>query len=79
MDTTCPQGHPIHSSADRDGQGYCIACRADGAKTYRGRQRAALELALALEAHGVAVTRSEPPVDLRQLAAALANVYQDTT
>ena len=69
---TCPHGHEIHSAADRDGQGYCRSCRNDGARTYRSRSRAALELALALEAHGVQVTRSEPPIDLQTLAAALA-------
>jgi hypothetical protein len=69
---TCPHGHEIHSAADRDGQGYCRSCRNDGARTFRSRSRAALELALALEAHGVQVTRSEPPIDLQTLAAALA-------
>jgi hypothetical protein len=72
MDTTCPQGHEIRSSADRDGQGYCLACRADGAKTHRSRQSAAIELARALEARGVQVTRSQPPVNIQQLADALA-------
>jgi hypothetical protein len=43
--------------------------------TYRSRQRVALELALALEAEGVEVTRSKPPINLKQLAAALANGY----
>lgn len=72
MNTTCPQGHEIRSSADRDGQGYCLACRNDGAKTYRSRQSAALELARALEARGIQVTRSQPAVDIQQLADALA-------
>lgn len=71
----CPSGHEINSAADRDGQGYCLRCRQDGARGYRSRQRAALELALALESHGVQVTRSEPPIDLQQLAAALAHGY----
>lgn len=35
----------------------------------------AMELAQLLESHGVQVMRSEPPVDLQQLAAALAYGY----
>jgi hypothetical protein len=76
---TCPHDHPINSSADRDADGWCKQCRRSKNVTYRSRQRAALELALALESHGVAVTRSEPRIDLERLAAALANVYRDTT
>lgn len=73
--TACPHGHEIHSAADRDADGWCKRCRKTKNVSYRSRQRAALELALALESHGVAVTRSEPPVDLQQLAAALARGY----
>lgn len=76
MNTTqCPHGHEIRSTADRDDRGYCLRCRRYGEKIYRSRQRAALELALALEAHGVAVTRSDPPVDLEALAASLATAF----
>lgn len=71
----CPAGHEIHTSADRDGQGHCLQCRKTHNAGYRSRQRAALVLALALESHGVEVTRSEPPVDLEMLAAALANGF----
>jgi hypothetical protein len=67
----CPNGHEIHSAADRDGQGYCRRCRADGARTFRGRQRAALELATALEAEGVEFMTT----DRAQLAAALVAGY----
>jgi hypothetical protein len=76
---TCPQGHQIHSSADRDGQGYCLTCRGAGAKTYRSRQSAALELARALEARGIQVTRSQPPIDIQQLADALAGRLPETS
>ncbi len=71
----CPSGHEINSAADRDADGWCKQCRNRKNVSYRARQRAALELALALEAHGVEVTRSEPPIDLQQLAAALADGY----
>ena len=73
---TCPAGHEIYSSADRDGQRFCLSCRNDRNVSYRSRQRAALELALALESLGVEVTRSEPPIDRQQLAAALAAGYR---
>lgn len=74
---TCPQGHEIRSSADRDSQGFCLACRHESNRSYRSRQSAALQLVRALEEeHGIPVTRSSPAVDLRQLAAALANGYQ---
>jgi hypothetical protein len=35
-----------------------------------------MELALALESQGVQVMRSEPPIDLQQLATALASGYK---
>lgn len=76
--TVCPQGHEINSSADRDADGWCKRCRKAKNVTYRTRQRAALELALALESHGIEVTRSEPPVDLLALAVRLANGYRSS-
>jgi hypothetical protein len=42
---TCPQGHEIRSSADRDADGWCKKCRA-----FRQRQREALQLLKGLEA-----------------------------
>lgn len=75
MSQTCPHGHEIRSTADRDGQSYCLQCRRNGARQYRSRSRIALELALALEANGVPVTRSEPPVNIKQLAADLVRNY----
>ncbi len=72
MDNACPHGHAIETTADRDADGWCKQCRKSKNVTYRGRQRAALELALALESHGVQVTRSEPPINLQRLAALLA-------
>ena len=71
----CPNGHEIRSAADRDADGWCKRCRKSKNVVYRTRQRAALALALALESRGVAVTRSEPPVDLQQLAADLTRNY----
>lgn len=68
-DDRCPRGHQIRSTADRDRQGYCRSCRRDGARAYRVRSRAALELVAALERHGVEVT---PGADLQRLAGLLA-------
>lgn len=76
--THCPHGHEIRSSSDRDPQGYCLGCRRDGEKIYRSRRRAALELAQALEANGIPVMRSEPPVDVAALAAVVAAALQST-
>lgn len=76
--TVCPAGHEIHSADDRDADGWCRRCRKAKNVVYRTRQRAALELALALESHGIEVTRSEPPVDLQRLAVALADGYLGT-
>lgn len=74
--TVCPQGHEIRSDTDRDADGWCRQCRKAKNVGYRSRQRAALELALALEARGIEVTRSEPPVDLQRLAVVLADGYR---
>jgi len=79
MVTLCPQGHEIASSADRDADGWCKRCRQLKNATYRSRQRAALELALALESHGVEVIRSVSPVDLQALAAVLASGYREAS
>jgi hypothetical protein len=76
--TLCPHGHELRSAADRDADGWCRQCRRAKNVGYRSRQRAALELALALESHGIEVTRSEPPVDLQRLAVALADGYYST-
>lgn len=72
----CPRGHLITSSADRDADGWCKQCRKAKSVAYRRRQSAALELASALEANGIPVTRSEPPIDLSALAEALARGYK---
>lgn len=45
----------------------------------RSRQSAAMQLARELEKHGIPVTRSDPPVDLAALAAALAAGYRPET
>jgi hypothetical protein len=45
----------------------------------RSRQHVALELALALESHGIVVTQSDPPVDIPRLAAALAERHAAAT
>lgn len=75
MVTVCPQGHELKSSADRDADGWCRHCRKQKNATYRSRQRSALVLAMALESHGIEVTRRDPPVDLQALASALASGY----
>jgi hypothetical protein len=62
----------VRSSADRDTDGWCKQCRKSKNVAYRSRQSAALELARALEARGIEVTRSQPPIDIQQLADALA-------
>jgi hypothetical protein len=70
--TTCAHGHEIRSFADRDADRWCKQCRKSKNVSYRTRQSAALKLARTLEARGIQVTRSQPPVDLQQLADALA-------
>lgn len=42
---TCPHGHELRSTTDRDGTGYCRKCRADADRARRARHRAALDLA----------------------------------
>lgn len=68
--TTCPRGHPIRSSADRDTHHYCRACKRAGDRRRNSRRSAAMEFALALEGHGVPITRSG--IDLQWLAADIA-------
>lgn len=68
----CANGHPQRGPCDFFDDGRCRHCDRDHQSTYRSRRRAAMELAHALESHGVPVMRSEPPVDLHKLAAALA-------
>lgn len=75
-DHVCPHGHTVQTSQDRDGSGHCLQCRFQWNRTYRSRQSAAMALARALEdQHGIPVTRSQPPVDIVELAAALAAGY----
>jgi hypothetical protein len=69
----CPSGHEVRSAADRDADGWCKQCRLAKNATYRSRQRTALQLATELEARGLPITRSDPPVDIHQLAADLAS------
>jgi hypothetical protein len=70
--TTCSQGHEIRSSDDRNADGWCKQCRNAANVAYRSRQRAALQLAQALEAQGIPVTDSPLP----HLVAALLENYQ---
>jgi hypothetical protein len=72
---TCANGHQQRGPLDYFDDGRCRHCDRDHQATYRSRRRAAMELALALESQGVQVMRSEPPIDLQQLATALANGY----
>lgn len=76
---TCSHGHPQRGPADYFDDGQCRQCDRDNQGRYRTRRRAAMELALALEAEGVQVMRSEPPVNLRQLATTLARGFVQPT
>jgi hypothetical protein len=67
----CANGHPQRGPLDYLPDGRCRHCDRDHQAKYRTRRRAAMELAQALESHGVQVMRSEPPVDIQSLAAAL--------
>jgi hypothetical protein len=49
----CPQRHQIRSAADRDGQGYCRKCRADGARRRRVSESMKLAFVGALESAGL--------------------------
>jgi len=68
----CANGHPQRGPIDYFDDGQCRHCDQGNQARYRTRRRAAMELAQALESHGVQVLRSEPPIDVQQLAAALA-------
>lgn len=72
---SCNHGHPQRGPLDYFDDGQCRECDRGNQGRYRTRRRAAMELAQLLESHGVQVMRSEPPVDLQQLAAALAYGY----
>lgn len=76
---TCAHGHPQRGPADYFEDGQCRRCDRARQSRYRTRRRAAVELAQALESYGVQVMRSDPPVDLQQLAAALAGGYEIDT
>ncbi|WP_139810570.1 hypothetical protein [Prescottella equi] len=56
MQETCPHGHQIRSSADRDADGFCKACRRAANARYKAKQRAAIGLVQALRARGVGIT-----------------------
>ncbi|CAN5352686.1 hypothetical protein BH11ACT6_BH11ACT6_01730 [soil metagenome] len=68
----CTHGHPQSGPFDYFDDGQCRRCDQGNQARYRTRRRAAVELAQLLEANGVQVMRSDPPVDLEQLAALLA-------
>ena len=72
----CSHGHPQRGPFDYFDDGQCRHCDRNNQGRYRSRRRAALELAQALEAHGVEVMRSDPPIDVQGLAAALAAALQ---
>lgn len=75
---TCVHGHPQRGPTDYFPNGDCRHCDRDAQGRYRSRRRAAMELAVALESHGVEVMRSDPPVDLQRLAVTLADRYHDS-
>lgn len=71
MRDQCVNGHQLHGPADVFNDGDCRHCDKVHQGTYRSRRQIAMELMRALEAHGVQVARSDPPVDVRRLAADL--------
>jgi hypothetical protein len=73
----CPNGHPTPTSADRDKQGLCLTCRREYTASYNTKRSAAMQLAIALESHGVQVTTAG--VDRGQLAAQIAAALRSTT
>jgi len=71
----CANGHLQRGPFDYFDDGQCRHCDQGNQVRYRTRRRAAVELAQLLEAEGIAVMRTEPPIDLATLAKALANGY----
>jgi hypothetical protein len=71
MRDECVNGHRLHSSVDVFADGDCRHCDKVHQGTYRSRRQVAMELMRALESHGLQVARSDPPFNIRQLAAAL--------
>lgn len=49
----CPQGHKIHTAADRDGQGHCRRCQRDRQRQRRVSDGMKLAVARAFEKAGV--------------------------
>lgn len=47
----CPAGHNTPTTAHRDAQGYCLACRREGTARRRRRASAALRVLDALRDH----------------------------
>ncbi|AQT81375.1 hypothetical protein B1R94_22160 [Mycolicibacterium litorale] len=78
MQQVCAHGHEQRGPLDYFDDGQCRHCDRRNQARYRTRRSAAMELARALEAHGVEVMRAEPPVDLQRLAEALAGSYKAT-
>jgi hypothetical protein len=73
--TRCPQGHEIRSAADRDGQGFCKKCRADGARKRRIGKEAALMVVRALEAAGARFQTDGVPAEPAEVAHQLAELW----
>ena len=78
MNHECANGHELRGPLDTFDDGRCRRCDKTYGATYRTRRRAAVELAQYLEAEGIAVMRTEPPIDLAMLAKALANGFDST-
>jgi hypothetical protein len=73
----CPQGHEIRSAADRDGQGYCKACRRDGARQRRVSQSMKLTLVKAFEDVGIRFEDDDgAPVAPAEVVRQIVAVYE---
>lgn len=76
MPSQCPHGHVIRDRSDRLPNGYCRECQRQQSRRYRERQRAAMDLAKALETGGLVILGGRAPVT--QVIADLVNQRQNT-
>lgn len=75
MHEQCPHGHVIRDSTDRLPNGYCRECQRIQCRRYRDRQRAAMDLAKALEAQGL--VRLDDDVTTTQVVTGLITQLAD--
>lgn len=72
----CPQRHEIRTAVDRDAQGYCRRCKADGERRRRVGQSMKLAMVSAFEAAGVRFEDdSGNPVAPAEVVRQLAEIY----